>query len=228
MTKNQQIIKSVFDKIKDGIKLSFLSESETVKYIAFIKEEKPLFNLMLFPGYLAITSCNYNGVFVFKKDVNFIDFFLHSNKDKELRIDPGYWAEKIVDGRNRAYAYSPETAKESVLYELFVQNEELLERYFMQPEFTDNDVNNLISVLNSLNFEERFNKVIRGLIAVRDEILPNIEKEEDFINSVYKFTEFEIDLLEFNLKDFSLEYLWCCYCIVFGLKKYLEIKGELS
>lgn len=168
------------------------------------------FDLITWPGALCYTGDM--GTFVFSRLADMFEFF-RTDRDHigELRINPGYWSEKLlaVDGGRRsgsATEFDPQKFERVI--------KECLAGWLRH---------------GGLNREER--SELRAL--VQDDILDMIDEDErGNYDRAYSFCEdiggrefrFE-DLWDYSFTKYTNTFLWCCYALSWGIQKYDEHKA---
>lgn len=172
------------------------------------------FDLITWPGYLCYTGDM--GTYVFSRLDDMFQFFRRSKED--YAIDFRYWAEKLQAvssscGKGSATKFS---------YERFVEVIKDYRKRWIRDAFAD----------GSLNKSQR-----RELWeAVEDDVLSNtLDKEEhsnfdranDFRWSSRGKGPVEYcfaDLWEHRFDEYTHRFLWCCYALAWGVRKYDEAK----
>ena len=155
------------------------------------------FNITTFPNHLVITGDM--GTLVFSRLYDMFNFF----RSDDLRINPDYWSEKIQSTTHEAQiaSYSKfdlEQAKKNA--------QEYLNTYL-----EDND--DLSEEDRTLLLEDFELEILRS------------EDEYEIVEAIsnFNFKDFEFD--EFRMDDCSVytySYIWLCYAIVWGIKKFDE------
>lgn len=161
------------------------------------------FNITTYPNYLVITGDM--GTLVFSRLYDMFDFFRSDN----LKINPDYWAEKIQSTSHEAQiaSYSKfdlEQAKKSAQEDLntyLEDNDDLSEedRALLLEDFE-------CEILHSKNDHEI------------------VEAIRNFNFKGFKFDEFEMN----SCRIYSYSYIWLCYAIVWGIKKFDEVTQEIK
>ena len=159
------------------------------------------FNITTFPNYLVITGDM--GALVFSRLYDMFNFF----RSDDLKINPDYWAEKIQstswDARIESYSeFDLEQAKKNA--------QEYLNTYL-----EDND---------DLSEEDR-----ASLLEDFELEILRSEDEYEIVEAIsnFNFKDFEFD--EFRMDDCSVytySYIWLCYAIAWGIKKFDEATKE--
>lgn len=125
------------------------------------------------------------------------EFFRCKNQD--LRINPGYWGEKILSiSRFEGFEkFSEETFKDAV------------KNHF------------------DYHFEdcEDEQKKTKCWEAIEDEVLPYVSNEYEAYEYTgnFEFEDFRFeDFWEYSVKEYTAQYIWCLYAIVWGIQQYDE------
>jgi len=167
------------------------------------------FELITWPGYLCI--CGDMGTYTFSRINDMFDFFTIKksrwNKDQKIRINTGYWAEKLqsqnchgvsTDGPKN---YSEEKFKETIrrVYNDFINDYEM----------PDDEKTVLWQRLE-------------------DEVL-SAYSEEQARQYASDFTHENFDLCDFweyDLQEYTHHFIWILYAISWGIEKYKTGKGN--
>lgn len=173
------------------------------------------FDLITWPGYLCY--CGDMGTFVFSRTDDMFEFFRTDVSNGEgLRINLSYWSEKLraVDGNrmNGAAMVFDEQRYSQIVKEQLVK--------WMREECK--------------NAEER--SELRQ--AVEENLLggdffcsePSSAEEavrmaSDFSEKIGEKTYRFIDFWEHRLETYSYHFIWCCYALAWGIRKYDEAKA---
>ena len=164
------------------------------------------FDLITWNGTLCIDG-DY-GTYVFRRLEDMFEFFRPSTKSAAndgLKINPGYWGEKLVS-----------TAK----HEGYMEFSETLFREAVKHEFDSYLESNPLS-------DEQKDELWEE---IEQDVLSN-ETEHYAVTSAMNF---ETDICSFNMndfhehrvKDFSYHYIWCLNAIVWGIDQYDRQKLE--
>lgn len=151
------------------------------------------FDLITWPDFLCI--CGDCGTYVFRRhgSPDMLAFF----RQDELRINPGYWSEKLqAGGRGSAghEEFSPNKFRDAV------------KDYFEDFGCAGDD------------------KRQRVWWAIESDVLPSAEDGEhaalqavsDFKCEGFQF----IDFFEYDLMEYTDQFIWCLYAIVWGVQKF--------
>jgi hypothetical protein len=164
------------------------------------------FDLITWPGYLCYTGDM--GTYVFCRLNDMFEFFrtdrehMRLEDGETLAINPSYWGEKLqaIDRGDGYRRYS---------HEKFIRIvNERVEQYIEDEELNDEQAQELRD-------------------AVESEVLDCDESEDvahraarDFEHEGFEFSDF----WEYDLKDYTFRFMWCCYAIAWGVKKYDDAK----
>lgn len=159
------------------------------------------FTLVTWPGYLTIVGDM--GDFVFKRTDDMFTFF--RSGDEVLRINPGYWHEKMVaEGRERAKEFSKDQML-SFIQEAF---DSWRGRWQPSPDAIAEAQDSLeLYVLKPLK-DDGYG--IEGACRLLYEFPCN--KTGDF--SLHDTTDWP------SFQDYTYHFLWCLYAIVWGIQQY--------
>ena len=158
------------------------------------------FNITTFPNYLVITGDM--GSLVFSRQYDMFDFF----RSDDLSINPSYWGEKIES--------TSWEAKNASVLEFDIEKVKESAREYLNDFLADNDLSN-----------EDEGKL---LVEFRRKILCS-ENEFEIREAVNDFDCCGFDFSEFwgcEQRVFTYRYIWLCYAIVWGIKKFDELNKE--
>lgn len=189
------------------------------------------FDFLTWPGYLCYTGDM--GTFVFSRIPDMFEFFRGSGNNfkdgKTLYINPGYWQEKIqsesVFGKG-AEEWSDEKFKEVILRRF----EEFFEESKPEPwdalDDADEDPEDAMADYSEdiARWEWRKNEC---LIEIESQIFDCDNLQIDGYQAANMFDEHGLqfdDLWDNTFTAFTFYYLWCCYALAWGIKKYDELK----
>lgn len=165
------------------------------------------FDLITWVGHLCITGDM--GTYVFSRVDDMFNFF----RQKELRINPQYWAEKCLSQSifgNGIREFSQEVFEKAVIDEF---------RY------------HIIYARENINLSDRekikeFGQEMRDTWdSIKTSILGS-ENEWEAMDSVYRFDGpdglFQ-DFWEHTITEYTPHFLWCLYAIVWGISQYDKV-----
>ena len=158
------------------------------------------FNITTFPDYLIITGDM--GALVFSRLHDMFNFF----RSNDLKINPGYWAEKI---QSASYQGKIESYSEFDTDEVKRFAQEYLDDFLEQ---------NMLSELDKEELLEEFDS----------EILHS-EDEYEIVEAIRNFDCHGFDFEEFwegYYRKYRYHYIWLCYAIAWGIKKFDELNEE--
>jgi hypothetical protein len=148
------------------------------------------FDLITWPGSLCFTGDM--GTFVFSRIADMFEFFRDEKPDGHLRINTGYWAEKLdaADRRTGGYEkFSPEK---------FVRN---VKRYAK-------DSGASRAVMRAITD--------RVLTHAEDGEPHAYAAACGFQEDGFSLRDF----YEINCREYTYHFVWCCYAIVWGIRQY--------
>lgn len=190
-------VKEQFLKDVSGHKMKVMHCDGIYRHLNFSKGSAILhFNITTWPGYLCVSGDM--GCFVFSRLRDMFEFF---RMDK-LKINCQYWAEKLVAINKCCFKeYSPDVFREKI--------KEICDEW---------DVGK--------------SNVKALMLAVAEEVLSSADDGEEEARKAadsFRFeTEDEIfsftDLWEVDLTEYTYNFLWCLYAIVWGIQQYDKLK----
>lgn len=170
------------------------------------------FDLITWPGSMCIDGdC---GTYVFRRLEDMFEFFRTDRRDGKLRINPGYWGEKLqAVARHGGY-----TEFDEERFDLAVKQH--LVRWIR-----DNRINTTKeqrrdlwdSVMDSVIGADGDSGGVRKQAAVYDFYHP--------INGDVRSFSFQ-DFWENDVERYTFHFIWCCYAIAWGIERYDSIKSE--
>lgn len=166
------------------------------------------FDIVTWPGRLVITGdCE---TFVFTRLEDMFQFF-RQNGDND-GINPGYWQEKIVDGRDRCKNFDWDDFRAAALAQfdrvtIDKENQELRDRARKYLEDTidesEPDVHGAVELIRTYAY-----------------------RPGGFGTPVY--FQFDHDDSSLAGDSWDFHYIWCCRAIVFAIKQYDQHKANLQ
>lgn len=149
------------------------------------------FDLITWSGYLCISGDM--GTYVFSRIPDMFEFF--RSETGELKINEGYWAEKVqaIDRHSGVTKYSPDKFRQQVKW-----------------------------WLDSGEASRATRK------AATEQVLSHADDGEFW--AMRAATEFEYedfrlsDFWEANLHEYTYQFVWCCYAMVWGIQQYDKSK----
>ena len=197
----QPTLEYFLDNVKNH-ELTIHQNNGVYRHLAFKNPDgyNRYFNITTFPDYLIITGDM--GALVFSRLHDMFDFF----RSDDLKINPYYWSEKIQstswDARIESYSeFDLEQAKKNAQEDLntyLEYNDYLLEE-------------DRASLLEDFEWE---------ILRSEDEY-EIVEAIRNFNFKGFKFDEFHWD----GCRVYTYSYIWLCYAIVWGIKKFDELNN---
>lgn len=192
------------------------------RHIRFGRERSSIFHfhLITWPGHLCYTGDM--GTFVFSRVTDMFQFFRMDEHDLNrnphgLSINPGYWSEKILaaDGMRRRGGST------EFSYEKF---RNVINKYRIQwiKEACRN------SSMDKAERRELWEEV-------QDEILDRLDEGEHALHTAARDFSFRSeqgkvyyfeDLWDHNFEEYTCTFMWCCFALAWGIKKYDEAKTK--
>jgi len=196
---NYKCTEEIFLRDIENHEMIIIKEDGIYRHIRF-KDPKSFvywFDIITWKGYLCVTGDI--GCYVFSRIEDMFYFFNINQKDGSLFINPCYWSEKVqAESRfgNGIKRFSVDKFYENVRYYFDSQVEEL-EDYKQEELWCE----------------------------VRKQI--NGDNEYECINQINDFCHDKINFWNFwelDNDEYTFNYIWICYAVVWGIKKYFEYK----
>lgn len=187
------------------------------------------FDLVTWPGRLAVTG-GYGDTFVFARDTDMFTFFRgkgHSN------INPGYWAEKVQDGRDRCSDYSIDKFQAAVAEEIKEHEGDYpglgkAIEYALSNDYNHECEEGAREFLRDFTYTTAEGAKETASARAVWERTGNTADWKIFQESEMRNTFHFVDAWEWDLTDWSWQYLWACHAIVFGIAQYDKAKAETA
>lgn len=173
------------------------------------------FDLITWPGYLCY--CGDMGTFVFSRTDDMFEFFRTDVSNGEgLRINLSYWSEKLraVDGNrmNGAAMVFDEERYSQIVKEQLVE--------WMREECKNAEER------SELRQAVEENLLGGGLFCSEPSSAEEaVRMASDFSEKIGEKTYRFIDFWEHRLETYSYHFIWCCYALAWGIRKYDEAKA---
>lgn len=178
------------------------------------------FDIITYPGYLCYSGDM--GCFVFSRVPDMLTFF-RGKPTGPLDINPRYWSEKLqaVDPNGGFQTYSADTFRARIAEEL-EQFKEHIERDTDRGDMEDEEL--------AEHIEAKFAELKE---AVRREVLSKADDGEYAVYAAMRDFEHDdrhwfVDSWEMNLREYTYRFIWCCYAIVWAIRKYDALKAEAA
>ena len=194
--------------------LEILLDNGVYRHLRFKKKDSNImwFDLTTWPGFLCFSGDM--GCFVFQRLTDMFEFFRTDRK-----INPSYWSEKVQAVYHSGYSndYKHFSAKKFA---------EKVNEYV-----NDYIKDNYISEIESIKLKENINNYVLYDLENDNEYdlrrnLSNFSTKVFDIDGVPLIFEFQ-DSWEWNFYEYTYHFLWCCYALIWGIKKYDERKGKV-
>jgi hypothetical protein len=160
------------------------------------------FDLVTWPGTLVIDGDM--GTYVFSRTVDMFGFFGSGE------INPQYWEQKIK-GSGDVKAYSEELFRTAVA--------EQVDEWITTDELDAGDVEDLRAAVRREVLTQGYGEDIAQLALSQFEWWSLHDPD----GQPYRFT----DTWEWELRDYTPQYLWCCHAITYGIREYLAGGGTI-
>lgn len=187
----------------DGHQMTVKHDDGLYRHLRFADPKSSMywFDLITWPGRLTIDADM--GTWTFARLEDMFEFFRARSGWNHETINPGYWAEKIRDNHSRsAIGYSEKkfrtvVAEQATEYEAEFPGlkKAVFEQIFGSHEF-------------DLSYEENARLAVDLFTHTVDE-------------RTFRFN----DAWEWDLKDHSIHFLWCCHAIQWGIGQYDAAKS---
>lgn len=189
--------------------MEVLMDSPPYRHISFSNKGSSVyrFDLVTWPGHLSISGDM--GSFTFSRLEDMFEFFRTDRRgikedteefDVARSINLGYWKEKLVAvDPGGCEKYSPRMLRDAVM-SYFEDEDDLKERYG----------------------EEALESIKSEALDIVDQA-SRPEEVQDALSKIYHFDceDFEFtDFFEYNLKEPSYHFVWCCAAIAHGVRQY--------
>lgn len=192
-------LEQFLNDVKDH-EITIHKNNDVYRHLTFKKpgSSNQYFNITTFPHYLVITGDM--GSLIFSKSADMFRFF----RSDDLEINPDYWSEKIesIEYESKLESYSEfdvDIAKKHA--------QEYLNDYLDEDETLSSDDREELT-------EEFENKIM------------HTSDEWEIVEAIRNFNcngfEF-VDFWEREPRKYLYRYIWLCYAIVWGIKKFDEI-----
>jgi hypothetical protein len=175
------------------------------------------FDLITWPGQLCYTGDM--GTFVFQRLEDMFEFFRTDRKHMRLRdgetlaINPSYWGEKLnaVDRSDGYEKFSMDIFRAAV--------KETFERY---TEMTDSELEDFDEAER-----ERLAQQKAELWSTVEQCVYNAEDQFEAVSAIRDWHQDDLfaDFWDRDMMEYSHRFIWCCYALAWGIKKYDEAKA---
>lgn len=201
----QPTLEKFLDDVKNH-EITIHQNNGVYRHLEFKKTDNsnPYFNITTFPNHLVITAYidGLSYALVLSRRYDMFDYFRDYFRDGNLKIFPELWSEKIKSTSNEAKIASCSEFNIDKVKKLAKDD---LREYLKNQKVSKAD-------RDALN--EKF----------ESEIL-NAEDEYEIVAAIrnFYFNDFEfVDFWGGGYRKYRYEYIWLCYAIVWGIKKFDE------
>lgn len=197
------------DVTEPGHQLTVLHDDGLYRHLRFKRPDTGMywFDLITWPGVLTISSDM--GHYMFSRTKDMFEFFTASDY-----INPGYWQEKCTaqDVHSPIKRYSEAKFKAQVIEHYAVRTRSI--PGWAQPEALE-------AVMELVNSDEIGNAqdahaALNNFHWECYEQHPGLPRQ----TATFEFT----DTWDWELTDFSAQFLWCCHAIQYGIHEYRKAK----
>jgi hypothetical protein len=172
------------------------------------KDSTQWFELVTWPDYLAYVGDM--GSYTFSRLKDMFEFFRTAPKGETgLHINPSYWGEKLeaVERHNGYHQFAPDKVREQI--------EEKVVEWVEEYGFGKEEVESLREELSDhICYDDGLSEAYSSVGSFHIEIAGHDLRFEDIFEWVWE--------------DFTGRYIWCCYALAWGIKKYDEAKVNSS
>lgn len=189
-----------FDKRVAEHRLTILRDDGLYRHLRFRRPGTGIdgFDIVTWPGFLCY--CGDMGDYVFQRCEDMLSFFRRGDGG----IDPQYWAEKVVaQDRDGVTEYSADKFHRVV--------NEILDEHKASQELRQDVENEVLSVANEGEYAAH-----RAASEFHFRSVDEDEEEE------FQFYDFH----EYDLREYTYRFIFCCYALALGIKRYDETKRK--
>lgn len=159
------------------------------------------FSLITYPGGLLYRGDM--GTFVFERLADMFEFFRTDGGD----INPGYWSSKLTAVDNRRSSPGPREFSDAK----FVRN---VKEYVLR-WCRDN-----ADITTKTDRRELWDEVLEDVIGAEDNGHYKVDAAINFSHRMGPTTFHFVDFWDYTNTDYTYEFLWCCYALVWGIQQY--------
>jgi hypothetical protein len=193
---NEKYVKTKFLEDIKTHEMLIIKDDGVHRHIKFKKSDcsSYWFELVTWPGYLCIAGDM--GSYVFCRSHDMFGFFV-DQKEQDLKINPGYWAEKC-QAHSGIKEFSRDLFKRAVVSDFKTGFIERCPR-------------------------PKRDKIVECWKKIKEDILSCDENTHSAFDAVYSFRFEKFDFVDFfdhDVEDYTYRYLWCLFAIVWGIKMY--------
>lgn len=200
--------------------MQVLHDDGVYRHIRFREPDSMMqhFDLVTYPGHLVYSGDM--GTYVFERLTDMFTFFRVENNDGRLRINLGYWSEKLqaVDG-SRSGGSAKEFSEDRFAATI---NEYRLDWMRDSKRTGKLDKDQRRELWEAVN-----NDVLGVLSDYQDGTAAQIAAHEFSYRIGGKAYCFR-DLFEHDFTEYTHRFIWCCYALAWGVQKYDTHKAALA
>lgn len=225
---NRQPTEEFFLRDVEKHKMTVLHDDGVYRHLRFSSGSfNQQFDIVTYPWHLVISgdmSC-----YVFNRLEDMFDFFRTRPKGENgLHINTGYWGEKLeAVARHTGYhKYNPEFARENV--------KKRVDEWIEETELSKEDADDLREHLDEeIDYDSGMHEAYRTISGfshkVGEESWLSLDRRSRLSDDPPDFKTFYFpDIYEWQWEDYTYHYVWCCYAITWGIKKYDESKASIE
>jgi hypothetical protein len=204
-------------------KLTVLLDNGIYKHLRFKSKDTNsyYFDIVTYPNHLVISGDM--GCLVASRIPDMFEFYRTDRnymlKDgRKLAINPSYWAEKIVSGKDDIKEFSINKLKKNVT--------EYIDSCLFGEDWSENEIDLLkCDILSAIDYTD--NNSSDCMFDMIDSFQYYKDKTPYSDNPDFEFT----DWWEYHgyCEEFTFHYIWNCYAIAYAVQEYDKLRqGELS
>ena len=210
----EQFLKNI-----ENFEMTILKDDGIYRHLRFKRKESSsyYFDIVTYPNHLVISGDM--GAFVASRLTDMFQFYRtdreYSLKDgRRLAINPSYWAEKIVSGRDEIREFSVDTLKRVAI-------ECIESRLYDDDDWTEEQIQHLKNdVLKSIDYTDSDSVRMYDMMS----------EYEYYKDGVCDSPNFEFtDWWDYHssCEAYTFHYIWKCYAIAYAVQEYDKFKqGE--
>ena len=167
------------------------------------------YEIVTYPGYLCYSGDM--GCYVWSRCPDMFAFFRGPIKG-DLKINPSYWGEKLQAISRFGEGYQELDEDKFVELVEKARDEFLADRI----QYADEDI-------DPEDYAEELNVELDDAIFTPAEDIRTVEQAHMLLNDFVSDWGFElVDTFEWHFEKFTHHYLWACFAVVWGIRKYDE------
>lgn len=203
-----------FLKVVQHHQLTVFRDDGVYRHLIFKKpgDSNCWFQITTWPQFLCISGDM--GCYVFNRLEDMFCFF----RNRDLKINPSYWGEKVEAGKVKAY--SSEQARDSILASFHQWADDYRESKGWEVE----EVTEELKAEIEAHIAEQRERLSDEILDYCDDRFSNYQAIRDYeeISGCFDFVDF-FDSWD-PLEDYEYHYIWCLFAIVWGIGQYDAFK----